>query len=91
VPAVEAWYLCGLEDSVTEANWIAGQAAGQAPYTRRQLKGRAYGTERPNLHQETEIAVREARRHARDTRRLEYDFPGFASLASELRAWPKVS
>lgn len=91
VPAVEAWYLCGLEDSVTEANWIAGQAAAQLPYTRRQLKGRTYGTERPNLHQETEIAVREARRHARDTRRLEYDFPGFASLASELRAWPKVS
>ena len=88
VPAVEAWYLCGLEDSVTEAAWIAGQAA-QTPYTRRDLKRRAYGTERPTLHHETEIALREARRHAHDLRRLENDFPGFAALSIDLRAWPK--
>lgn len=88
VPAVEAWYLCGLEDSVTESNWVAGQTA-QAPYTRRDLKRRTYGTERPTLHHETEIALREARRHAHDLRRLENDFPGFAALSADLRSWPK--
>jgi hypothetical protein len=91
VPAVEAWYLCGLEETVTEASWVAGQEEQRAPYTRRELKARTYGTERPTLQQETEIAVREAKRHAHDTRRLENDFPGFAALANELRAWPKNS
>ena len=90
VPAVEAWYLCGLEDTVSEQTWIAGQEAGRAPYTRRELKQRVYGTERPTLRHETEIALREARRHAHDLRRLENDFPGFASLADDLKAWPKV-
>jgi hypothetical protein len=91
VPAMEAWYLCGREDSVNETGWIAGQEASRAPYTRRELKQRIYGTERPNLYHETEVALREARRHARDTRRLEYDFPGFASLAADLKSWPKIS
>ena len=88
VPAVEAWYLCGLEDSVTEAAWVAGQGT-QSPYTRRDLKRRAYGTERPSLYHETEVALREARRHAHDLRRLENDFPGFAALSADLRTWPK--
>lgn len=91
VPAVEAWYLCGQEEIVNERNWIAGQETLNAPYTRRELKWRAYGTERPNLQHETEIAVREARRLARDTRRLENDFPGFAALAADLKTWHKVS
>ncbi len=90
VPAVEAWYLCGREDLVTEAKWIAGQEVLKPPYTRRELKQLVYGTERPNLQHETEIALREARRHARDLRRLENDFPGFASLATDLKAWPKI-
>ncbi|CAM2835028.1 hypothetical protein [Rariglobus hedericola] len=91
VPAVEAWYLCGLEETVTEQNWIAGPEFGRAPYTRRELKQRVYGTERPNLQHETEIALREARRHAHDLRRLENDFPGFASLAWDLKSWPETS
>lgn len=91
VPAVEAWYLCGLEDAVSEQNWIEGQEAGRMPYTRRELKQRVYGTERPTLQHETEIALREARRHARDLRRLENDFPGFAALAADLKAWPEIS
>lgn len=89
VPALEGWYLCGRDETVTEAAWTTGQAAGRPPYTRRELKQRTYGTERPNLQLETEIAVKEARRHARDTRRLEHDFPGFAALATDLRGWFK--
>lgn len=91
VPALEGWYLCGRDDTVTEEAWTKGQASGRPPYTRRELKRRTYGTERPNLYLETEIAVKEARRHARDTRRLEHDFPGFASLATDLRGWRKIS
>lgn len=46
VPAVEAWYLCGRDDTVGEAAWVAGQERGSPPYTRRDLKWRVYGTDR---------------------------------------------
>lgn len=86
VPAVEAWYLCGRDEEVSEANWIAGQQSGRLPYTRAQLKFRVYGTDRPSLAFETECALREVERHRCDPRRLEHDFPGFAALAADLRA-----
>jgi hypothetical protein len=87
VPAIEAWYLAGRDPEVTELAWTEGQQRGRLPYTRAQLKYRVYGTDRPNLYHETEIALREARRHAHDTRRLENDFPSFAALASDLKTW----
>jgi len=86
VPAVEAWYLCGRDDAVSEAAWIVGQEIGRAPYSRAELKWRVYGTDRPSLPHETVCAVRDAERHRHDTRRLENDFPGFAALAADLRA-----
>ena len=86
VPAIEAWYLCGRDASVTEAAWILGQETGRQPYTRAMLKQRVYGTDRPGLPQQTECAVREAERQRHDVRRLESDFPGFAALAADLRA-----
>ena len=86
VPAVEAWYLCGRDETVTEARWIEGQETGRQPYTRAQLKARVYGTDRPSLPHETVCAVREVERQRHDTRRLENDFPGFAALAADLRA-----
>ena len=89
VPAIEAWYLCGRDTSVTEAAWLAGQSAGLPPYTRRELKWRVYGTERPSLPQEIRRAVQEVSRPHGDVRRLENDFPrGFGALAQELRDWP---
>ena len=88
VPAVEAWYLCGRDDHVTEAAWLQGQERGWAPYTRSELKFRVYGTDRPSLPHEIECALREVRRQRHDTRRLEADFPGgFGALARDLRAW----
>jgi hypothetical protein len=88
VPAIEAWYLCGRDTSVTEAAWVAGQLAGRPPYTRRELKWRVYGTERPTLPHEMKRAVQEVSRHQGDLRRLENDFPqGFGSLARDLREW----
>ena len=89
VPALEGWYLCGKDDSVTEAAWVAGQHDPFHPYTRRELKRRVYNTERPSLRHETVCAVREVRRQAGDLRRLENDFPGFGFLAADLRAWRK--
>ena len=91
VPAVEAWYLCGLDEQVSEAAWSAGLVSAQAPYTRAQLKARVYGTDRPSLQWETKRALEEVYRHRRDLRRLENDFPSFAALADDLRAWPKIS
>jgi hypothetical protein len=87
VPAVEAWYLCGRDERVTEEVWVRGQETGVMPYTRGELKWRVYGTDRPSLQLEIECALDEVKRHARDTRRLENDFPGFASLARDIRGW----
>jgi hypothetical protein len=87
VPAVEAWYLCGRDERVTEEIWASGQRTGVMPYTRGELKWRVYGTDRPSLAHETKCALEEVARHRRDTRRLENDFPGFASLARDLREW----
>lgn len=87
VPSAEAWYLCGKDDTVGEAAWVEGRVTGRAPYTRRELKARVYGTERPNLAQAVAGATLAAKRHARDPRRLEHDFPGFAALATDLRSW----
>jgi hypothetical protein len=88
VPALEAWLLCGRDTSITEAAWTNGQAAGRLPYTRRELKWRVYGTERPSLPHEIRRAVQEVSRHQGDVRRMENDFPqGFGSLARDLRTW----
>jgi hypothetical protein len=88
VPALEAWLLCGRDTSITEAAWTNGQAAGRLPYTRRELKWRVYGTERPSLPHEIRRAVQEVSRHQGDVRRMENDFPqGFGSLARDLRSW----
>lgn len=88
VPAIEAWYLSGRDDTVTEEAWRTGLERGEPPYTRRELKQRVYGTFRPSLSQEVASAVAEIGRHGGDFRRLENDFPGgFGALATALRRW----
>lgn len=89
VPAIEAWYLCGRDEHVTEQAWVDGQERGRLPYTRAELKWRVYGTDRPSLPHEIVCAMREVERQRRDLRRLENDFPGFAALAADLRARPE--
>ena len=91
VPAIEAWYLCGRDATVTEQAWIEGQKTHTPPYTRRDLKMRVYGTDRPSLALEMERGFDEVQRHCWDTRRLENDFPGFEALAKDLRSWKKSS
>lgn len=88
VPAIEAWLLCGRDETVTEDAWLRGQMGGVLPYTRRELKRRVYGTERPSLPWEIRRAVEEVSRHRGDLRRLENDFPhGFGALVRDLRGW----
>jgi hypothetical protein len=86
VPAIEAWYLCGRDASVSETAWVEGQEKGRPPYSRAELKLRVYGTDRPSLPLETACAVREVERQRRDVRLLEHNFAGFAALATDLRA-----
>ncbi len=88
VPAVEAWYRCGLDPHVTEAAWIAGLPSGPFPYTTRSLKEDVYETSRPSLDLETRRATEEAQRLAQDLQLLEQCFPtGFGALAREVRSW----
>ena len=90
VPAIEAWLLCGKEERVTEESWLRGQEDGVPPYTRRDLKQLAYGTDRPGLPLEVRTSIAGIGRHHGDMRRLENDFPrGFGALASDLRKWLK--
>jgi hypothetical protein len=86
VPAIEAWYLCGRDATVSEMAWCAGQEKGTVPYSRAELKWRVYGTDRPSLPHEIRCALHEVERHRRDPRRLENDFPSFRALAADLRA-----
>lgn len=91
VPALEAWLLCGRDTSINEAVWLAGQQSGRLPYTRRDLKWKVYGTDRPSLQFGMTRAVQEVSRHAGDIRRLENDFPnGFGALARDLRGWKSL-
>ena len=89
VPAVEGWYLCGRDPEVGEEGWRRARDRDRpAPYTRRDLKWRVYGTVRPPLPLETRRAEEEARRLAADLRLLENVFPnGFGHLARGVRRW----
>lgn len=47
VPCVEAWLVSPHDHQVSEAAWLNGEREGRYPYTRLELKRRAYGTSRP--------------------------------------------
>jgi hypothetical protein len=89
VPAIEAWYLCGKDPSVSENAWVQGLREKRPPYTRPGLKKTVYGNDRPGLTLETARAVEEMLRVAADIEHLHRKFPvGFGSLLQDLRAWP---
>jgi hypothetical protein len=88
VPTIEAWYLTGKNREVGEAAWRVGLEAGKPPFTKAQLKELAYGTDRPSLERETEIAVKEARRIITDMTAIVSAFPnGFGLMAKVIRSW----
>ena len=84
VPAVEAWYLFGKHPHPSEAAWTTRTT----PYTRHTLKESAYGTSRPTLVLETQVAVNEAQRLTGQLDLLDQHFPvGFGALAQDIRGW----
>jgi hypothetical protein len=88
VPAIETWYICGLDPHVNEVAWVRALKSKTIPFDRRSLKRSVYGTERPSLEQETEHATKAARRLAADIRPLETSFPnGFGPFARDVRNW----
>lgn len=89
VPAIEAWYRCGLDIHVTEDHYARELAAGQKLFPLRSaLKRQTYGTERPTLQMEERVGTQEARRLLGILPELEQKFPrGFGSLARDIRAW----
>ncbi len=87
VPSMEAWYRCGVDPHITEANWILSLQQKCFPYTASSLKQDVYGA-RWSLVLETERAKEEARRLVENLETLEAHFPsGFGSLASDVRSW----
>jgi hypothetical protein len=62
VPQIEAWYLLGRNPHVGESAWITDAKERYNPAASSKLKELAYGTSRPSLEAEMEIAVKQAQR-----------------------------
>lgn len=88
VPAIEAWYLCGIDPQVNEATWTRKLQSERITYARNTLKRKAYGTERPAVSLATTRAIEHATRLITDLSTLEQLFPvGFGSFAKDVRSW----
>lgn len=89
VPAIEAWYLCGVDSHVSEATWARKLTQGERiTYTKNSLKESAYGTEHPTLEIETRHAVAAATRLANNLSEIERLFPsGFGPFVNDVRNW----
>jgi hypothetical protein len=84
VPAIEAWYRCGVDTHVNEVAWGRKLRGEHVGYDRRSLKQDTYGSSRPN----PSTAVEAATRIASNLELLEQLFPnGFGSLLRDVRRW----
>ncbi len=88
VPAIEAWYRCGIDPHVMEATWSRKLLGESITYDRRSLKVDIYGSHQPSLATETNAAVLAATRLANNIEILEQFFPvGFGCLVYDVRTW----
>lgn len=88
VPALEAWLRCSRDPDVSEASWFNGLEEDRKPYTKLELKRRAYGSNRAPQEHQVEVATEEGERLAGSVEVLEERFPvGFGALANGVRAW----
>jgi hypothetical protein len=88
VPAIEAWYRCGLDPHVNEATWNRRLLGERITYDKRSLKIDVYGTHQPGLVLETDLAMLAATRLADNIPLLEQLFPaGFGCLLLDVRRW----
>jgi hypothetical protein len=89
VPAIEAWYRCGLDPHVNENTWgrkISGEPG--VTYDRQSLKRDAYGSDRVSIFDKTDLAKQAAQKLTTDLDFLEQRFPnGFGSLRRDLLSW----
>jgi len=87
VPAIEAWYRCGLDVHCTEAHF-AREATTRLASLRRELKRDCYGTFPAAQAVMKQKAIEHATRLAKDISAFERHFPnGFGTLAHSLRVW----
>jgi hypothetical protein len=87
VPAIESWYLCGVDVHSTEARF-ARELPGSLYELRRTMKRKVYGSVSAPKAVTTERTVQHCMRLAADLSPLERHFPsGFGVLARSLRAW----
>ena len=88
VPAIEAWYLCGHDATVTEAAWINGREAGVLPYSRKDLKQRVYGSTTPDLDTQMQQALTHCARLANNLELLHTWFPhGGGTMLTTVARW----
>lgn len=88
IPAIEAWYRCGLDPHVTEAEWSRKLRGERLTYNKQSLKISAYGPGRISNFARTELAKDAARRLTENLQQLEERFPGgFGNLVRDLRGW----
>jgi hypothetical protein len=88
MPAIEAWYLCGIDPQATEAACLQGGLSKRGRDFKNELKRKVYGTDRSSLELETQRAEEEARRLTQELDLLEKLFPiGFGALARAVRSW----
>jgi hypothetical protein len=88
IPAIEAWYRCGIDPHVTEFEWDRRLQGERITYDKRSLKHSAYGSDRAANSVMTAAARQAAQRLTTNLDRLEQVFPlGFGSLLRSLRDW----
>jgi hypothetical protein len=88
VPAIEAWYQCGVDLHVNEARWIGRLSGERINFTKESLKIAVYGTNQPSLTMEISAAVAAAKRLADNPDQLQQLFPnGFGCLLTDIRGW----
>lgn len=88
VPAIEAWYRCGIAPHASEATLLQRLRVESYTHIKNRLKRDVYGTERPSTVQETQVTRAAAQRLRQDLSALEQLFPnGFGPLANDVRNW----
>jgi hypothetical protein len=87
-PAIEAWFLCGIDPSGTEAAWLQGGSTATGSDYRKMLKMKLYGEAPLSQSARIDRMKEEAGRLANDLSLLENHFPnGFGSLINKIRSW----
>ena len=88
VPAIEAWYRCGLDPHVMEVTWIRKLLGENIIYDRKSLKRDVYNSEQPSLATKMTSAVDAATRLSNNLDTLEQLFPsGFGCFVCDVRSW----